>query len=111
MGSLGLCGRGSISRLYSNKLHAELYTAATGMEISGEELSEAIERGINLEKAANVREGFTRKDDRFPERWFQEPLAKDYYNKVDMETQYTGRDHMAAVFGEGRTGGNHVADT
>ena len=84
MGSLGLCGRGSISRLYSNKLHAELYTAATGMEISGEELSEAIERGINLEKAANFREGFTRKDDRFPERWFEEPLAKDYYNKVDI---------------------------
>jgi aldehyde:ferredoxin oxidoreductase len=84
MGSLGLCGRGSISRLYSNQLHAELYTAATGFETSPEELSTAIERGINLEKAANFREGFTRKDDRFPERWFEEPLAKDYYNKVDI---------------------------
>jgi len=80
----GLCGRGSISRLYSNQLHAELYTAATGFEISPEELSTAIERGINLEKTANFREGFSRKDDRFPERWFEEPLAKDYYNKVDI---------------------------
>lgn len=81
-GSLGICGRGQISRLYSNKLQAELYSAATGMQMDGPEFMAAIERAFNVEKAANVREGFTRKDDAFPERWFEEPTHLDYYEKV-----------------------------
>ena len=52
---------------------AELYSSATGIETNPDELREAAERIWNLFKAINVREGFDRKDDRIPPRWF-EPL-------------------------------------
>lgn len=81
---LGTCGRGQINRFYSNKVQAELYSAVTGFEMSGEELMKASERAFNLVKAANVREGFDRKDDSFPERWFGEKKHKDYYEKVEI---------------------------
>lgn len=81
-GSVGTCGRGQINRFYSLKTFAELYSAATGFEISAEELMITSERIFNLEKAANVREGFSRKDDIFPEKWFEEPTHLDYYEKV-----------------------------
>lgn len=79
---LGTCGRGQINRFYSNKVQAGLYSAVTGLEISGEELMKASERAVNLIKAANVREGFDRKDDRFPEGWFGKEKHKDYYENV-----------------------------
>jgi len=81
---LGTCGRGQINRFYSNKVQAELYSAVTGFEISGEELMKASERAFNLVKAANVREGFDRKDDRFPDGWFGEEKHKDYYENVEI---------------------------
>jgi len=81
---LGTCGRGQINRFYSNKVQAELYSAVTGIEISGEELMKAAERAVNLIKAANVREGFDRKDDRFPDGWFGKEKHKDYYEKVEI---------------------------
>jgi len=81
---VGTCGRGQINRFYSNKVQAELYSAVTGLEISGEELMKASERAFNLVKAANVREGFDRKDDRFPEGWFGEKKHKDYYENVEI---------------------------
>ena len=66
----------------------EIYTAVTGMKYSAEELNEVATRSYNLLKALNVREGFTRKDDKFPERWF-EPVIRhgetahleDYFGK------------------------------
>nr|MDO8062082.1 aldehyde ferredoxin oxidoreductase N-terminal domain-containing protein [Candidatus Freyrarchaeum guaymaensis] len=83
-GSLGTCGRGQINRFYSLETFADLYSAATGFEVSGEELMTASERIFNLEKAINVMEGFTRKDDVFPEKWFEKPLHLDYYEKVEI---------------------------
>ncbi len=79
---LGLCVRAHINRFYSNKIHAELYSAATGFETDGPELLKSAERGYNLLKMANVREGFSRKDDKFPEDWFEEPMHMDYYENV-----------------------------
>lgn len=81
---LGTCGRGQINRFNSSKLQAELYSAVTGFETNKEELMKASERAFNLLKAANVREGFDRKDDSFPERWFGEKKHKDYYEKVEI---------------------------
>jgi len=81
---LGTCGRGQINRFYSNKLQAELYSAVTGLEMSGQELLKAAERALNLIKAANVREGFDRKEDCFPESWFGTEKHKDYYEKVEI---------------------------
>lgn len=81
---LGTCSRGQIARFYSSSLQAELYSAVTGFETSREDLTQAAERAFNLLKAINVREGFGRKDDRFPERWFGEKKHKDYYEQVDI---------------------------
>ena len=54
---------------------AELYSALTGIEMDEVELKRAGERAWNMMKVLNMREGFSRKDDTFPERWF-EPLNK-----------------------------------
>jgi aldehyde:ferredoxin oxidoreductase len=44
---------------------------ATGWDITLEEALEIGERGTNLARVFNAREGFTRQDDRLPERLFQ----------------------------------------
>lgn len=51
----------------------ELVKGVTGWETSLWELMKAGERAINMARAFNVREGFSRKDDTLPERFF-EPL-------------------------------------
>jgi aldehyde:ferredoxin oxidoreductase len=52
---------------------ARMYTSATGIPLSGEELFRASERVYNLEQSFNVKVGgFSRKDDVLPERLFQE---------------------------------------
>ncbi|NJE13168.1 aldehyde ferredoxin oxidoreductase family protein [Thermococcus sp. LS2] len=47
---------------------ATLYSTLTGFEISDVELMKAGERVWNLKRCFNVREGFTRKDDKLPKR-------------------------------------------
>ena len=70
---LGICIRQPVMLSYDPQEAAQLYTSATGIDITPEELHKAGERAWNILKAANVREGFTRKDDRFPDK-FLEPL-------------------------------------
>ncbi|MEW6440841.1 MAG: aldehyde ferredoxin oxidoreductase N-terminal domain-containing protein [bacterium] len=84
------------SGLYLNHVHnlAELYSAATGIETSAEELKLRAERVFNLYKMLNVREGFGRTEDAFPEVWLK-PLAApdgelaltDYYGKRRITAQ------------------------
>lgn len=50
---------------------AEVYSAATGFDITPRELLRAGERISNLEKLLNFREGFTREDDRIPPVYLQ----------------------------------------
>ncbi|MFQ6075394.1 MAG: aldehyde ferredoxin oxidoreductase family protein [Candidatus Bathyarchaeia archaeon] len=50
---------------------AELFSAATGKNITVSRLLEIGERIHNVEKAFNVREGMTRRDDYPPERFFE----------------------------------------
>jgi aldehyde:ferredoxin oxidoreductase len=52
---------------------SKLIHLATGMELSKAQLMEIGERIYTLERLFNVREGFTRKDDMLPERYFKEP--------------------------------------
>ena len=55
---------------------AELYSAATGTKINGEELMVVGERIHNIEKAFNVlHAGFTRSDDQPPKRFMEEPIG------------------------------------
>jgi aldehyde:ferredoxin oxidoreductase len=68
---LGICQRVHIAQFYSLRTLAELYTAATGIEMNSSELKKAGERVYNLWKLLNVREGFSGKDDMIPSRWFE----------------------------------------
>jgi aldehyde:ferredoxin oxidoreductase len=52
----------------------ELYILVTGIKISSEEMQTAGERIYNLEKAYNVREGWTRRDDYPPPRVMEDPI-------------------------------------
>ncbi len=72
--SLGIC---KFLRRCFDAFHveaAELFRAATGLEMTAEELQTAGERVCNLKKAYNIREGWTRADDSLPPRIFEEPL-------------------------------------
>jgi aldehyde:ferredoxin oxidoreductase len=55
---------------------ARLMEGITGLTFSPEEIEKVGERVNNLAKAFNVREGFTRADDVFPERLMTEPLKQ-----------------------------------
>jgi aldehyde:ferredoxin oxidoreductase len=47
----------------------------TGIDMSGDKLREAGERIYNLEKAYNIREGWTKKDDYPPPRVMKDPIS------------------------------------
>ncbi len=71
------------------KEFSKLVQLATGMEISKAQLMEIGERIYTIERLFNLREGFSRKDDNLPERYFKEPtpiglpVARD--KKIDRE--------------------------
>lgn len=71
--NLGICGRAQINRFYSLESVTAFYNAVTGLEASPEDLRKAAERSWNLLKLLNVKEGFSRAADTFPQQWF-EPL-------------------------------------
>jgi aldehyde:ferredoxin oxidoreductase len=76
MDSLELCQfvYGPTWTLYGPRETVEMVQAVTGWDVSLYELMKVGERRINLMRAFNAREGFTRKDDRLPKKFFQ-PLA------------------------------------
>ncbi len=53
---------------------ADLVNATTGMRLTAEEVQQIGERINNVARLFNGREGFTRKDDTFPERLMTEPI-------------------------------------
>jgi len=53
---------------------AQLYNSVTGLNINEDEVLRIGERIINIERAFNIREGLTRKDDTLPDRMTKEPL-------------------------------------
>ena len=59
---------------YQQHRIAEITRAVTGWDTTVWELMKVGERCMNLMRAFNIREGFTRQDDRLPER-FHQPLA------------------------------------
>ena len=52
----------------------EMLNAVTGLNFTEDDVYKIGERIINIEKAFNTREGFTRKDDTLPKRFLEEPL-------------------------------------
>ena len=69
MCSLGICSKAPMGPLYSLDDCAELYSSASGVEMSPSDLKQAGERIWNLYKMINVREGFGKADDQFPHKW------------------------------------------
>ncbi len=55
---------------------AELLQAATGWDITGEQVQQTGERIVNLERLFIAREGITRKDDTLPQRFLAQPLPQ-----------------------------------
>ena len=74
MNSVGMgCLRGRVDNFFKGEDWSEIYSAITGMETSLPELRKAAGRNYTLYRALNARLGYSRKDDVFPDRWF-EPL-------------------------------------
>jgi aldehyde:ferredoxin oxidoreductase len=85
--SLGICNRHVNNRFYNIHIISELYSAATGIDLTPQELIKYSERVWNVFKMINAKEGFSRKDDEPPGVWFQpirtqegkELYMMDYY--------------------------------
>jgi aldehyde:ferredoxin oxidoreductase len=91
---LGLCFFGPAPRSFIQV--ADVLTAvraSTGWDMTAEELLEVGERAVNLARVFNVREGFTRADDRLPDRLFTPledgPLAGMAIARDDFERALT----------------------
>jgi aldehyde:ferredoxin oxidoreductase len=78
LGSLGICARAQINRFYDAVLCAELYEAVTGIKTDLDALRCRADRAWTLLHMANVRAGYSRKDDIVPEKWFQSPGFLEY---------------------------------
>ena len=76
--------------------YASLYSSATGIEMSADDMKAAADRIWNIFKAINVREGFSRKDDRFPKPWL-EPLLDSDGEPIPVTT-CEGRDVSVETF-------------
>jgi aldehyde:ferredoxin oxidoreductase len=55
---------------------AKAYSAVTGLSIDENDLNDAAERIINLERMYNVKLGFNRSHDTLPKRFIEEPMPK-----------------------------------
>jgi aldehyde:ferredoxin oxidoreductase len=69
--ALGFCSVYTFFGIMSGKEMAEVYSAATGVKMSGYDLMKAGERISNLAKQLNAKEGFSREDDQVPEIWLK----------------------------------------
>jgi aldehyde:ferredoxin oxidoreductase len=96
--AIGLCAIYTYQGLLFGNDIAELYSAATGQEMTALGMVERGERINNVAKMINVREGFTRVDDAIPEVWFR-PMdtpegrieMQDYYQTRTLTKQDTDR--------------------
>ncbi|MBI2954031.1 MAG: hypothetical protein HYY30_06940 [Chloroflexi bacterium] len=85
---LGVCMRQQIMEQYSFGRMTDAYAAVTGFDVTQDELIQGGERIFNLLKAANVRLGFERKDDKFPERWFEPARTEDGTKEMPLMDYY-----------------------
>ena len=76
--SLGLCLTGGYAYppIFYFKDLAEAFSACTGMEVTAKSLRTTGERIVNLQRAYNIREGLSRKDDTLPRRFLEEPSPR-----------------------------------
>lgn len=63
--------------------YAEMLSALTGWNVTGEELMETAERATNLQRLFNIREGFSREDDMLPGRVRSAPAFGTYAGNAE----------------------------
>lgn len=98
--ALGIgCTRGRLSKYYEKapnggmRTYVEIYKAVTGLDATVDYFIEVGDRICDLVRVLNMREGFDRKDDRFPDVWFKpilrhgkETWLEDYFgNRLTRE--------------------------
>ncbi len=90
--SLGLCFFPSGFQLALGPTYlARLYSSYMGEDVSSEELMQLGERVFTLFKVCAVRQGFTRKDDTWPDRFFDEPITEGPARGAILSRQTIGR--------------------
>ncbi len=89
LSSQGVCARAQMNRFYSLELITELYNVVTGFDFSQDQIRIAAERSWNLLKLLNVKEGFSKSNDKFPKGWFEDLSIgklnlklKDFFGEV-----------------------------
>ncbi len=87
---LGLCQMDLYQR-FDIGVWAELYSAATGIDIDSAGLLEAAARGRDMRKAFNIREGATREDDRMPKRFLTESITIGDTVRPPLNSEYIDR--------------------
>jgi len=87
--SLGTCKYGTmIPPVLHYKEVQKALEMTTGINFSIEELKQTGERIVNLNRAFNVREGFSRADDTLPERFLKEPSPEGPSKGEIVELEY-----------------------
>ena len=76
----------------------DMVDAATGWKVSYWELLKAAERGLNLSRVFNIREGVTRHDDRLPEKFFTD-LADNDGTAIDRKAFEEAQDLCYEMMG------------
>lgn len=75
--SLEICEFAAVNeKMLNPQMLVKFYNAVTGLHVNADELSKIGERIVTVERAFNVREGLTRKDDILPERFLTEPMPE-----------------------------------
>jgi aldehyde:ferredoxin oxidoreductase len=92
LGSLGICARAGINRFYNAFVCAEFYQAVTGIDTDVAGLGHRADRVWTLLRMANIREGWERKHERLPDRWFEAPGFKNYVSEEPLSPEEA--EHM-----------------
>lgn len=75
--TLGVCFFPAAMTLTLGPTHfSRLYSAYTGWDTTPQEMMNLGERNFNLLKAYTIRQGWSRKDDHLPDRFYTEPLPE-----------------------------------
>ncbi|WP_420645442.1 aldehyde ferredoxin oxidoreductase family protein [Candidatus Leptofilum sp.] len=74
-------------QMYGTQEMADLMRAATGWDVTVEEIQEIGRRRLNLMRAFNAREGLTRDDDTLPKKLLAKPLAGGRSDGIVIENE------------------------
>jgi aldehyde:ferredoxin oxidoreductase len=88
--SLGLCQRTPYDGFWSLSDYCKLFLAATGIDLTPKEMLASGERSWNLLRMMNVRDGFSRKQDTYPQKWLR-PLVRPNGEKAVLRNKFDGR--------------------